>query len=68
MISQISACNCNGDGSNGIACNDNGVCSCKANVINDKCDACAAGYFNFPTCEGKQYYVLHDALPLCQFL
>ena len=47
------ACNCNRDGSNGITCNDNGECVCKVNIINDKCDACAAGYYNFPTCEGK---------------
>ena len=41
--------------SNGITCNDNGVCSCKANIINDKCDACNTGFFNFPTCEGMLY-------------
>ena len=51
---KISACNCNGDGSNGITCNDNGRCSCKANIINDKCNVCDAGYFNFPTCGGKK--------------
>ena len=25
------------------------------NVINEKCDACVAGFFNFPICEGKKY-------------
>ena len=49
------ACNCYVNGSNGIACDDNGVCSCKANFMNDKCDACNDGFFNFPTCEGNQY-------------
>ena len=51
---QFSACNCNVEGSTGIICDDNGVCSCNANIINDKCDACAPGFFNFPTCPGKQ--------------
>ena len=50
---QFLACNCNEEGSSGITCDDNGVCSCNANIINDKCDACDAGYFDFPTCEGK---------------
>ena len=48
------ACNCNGDGSTGIICDDNGKCNCKANYMNDKCDACNVGFFNFPTCEGNQ--------------
>ena len=43
------------DGSNSINCDDNGVCNCKANIINDQCDACDDGFFNFPTCEGKHY-------------
>ena len=55
FIFQILACDCNEQGSNGTTCNANGACSCKANIVNNKCDACAAGYFNFPTCEGKHY-------------
>ena len=55
----FSACNCDAEGSNGITCDASGNCSCKDNIINDKCDACAAGYFNFPTCAGKQYHLLH---------
>ena len=51
----LTACNCNGDGSNGILCDDNGICNCKANFMNDKCDTCNAGFFNFTACEGKQY-------------
>ena len=50
---QFSACNCNVEGSNGITCDDNGICSCKANIINDKCDACASGFFDFPACPGN---------------
>ena len=55
LLFQFSACNCNAEGSNGITCDDSGVCSCKANIVNDKCDACNAGFFNFPTCSGKPY-------------
>ena len=50
---QFSACNCNVEGSNGITCDDDGICSCKANIINDKCDACAPGFFDFPVCPGN---------------
>ena len=46
-------CDCNEDGSNGNTCDDNGLCSCKANFMNDKCDTCNVGFFNYPTCEGK---------------
>ena len=53
----ISACECNEDGSNGLSCDDGtGLCTCKDNVIGDKCTQCAAGYWNFPSCEGKQKY------------
>ena len=48
------ACNCNGNGSTGIICDDNGKCNCKANYINDKCNTCNVGFYNFPTCEGNQ--------------
>ena len=47
-------CNCDVHGSNGNTCDENGVCSCKSNVINAKCDSCEDGFFNFPICEGKQ--------------
>ena len=48
------ACNCNVHGSNSMNCDDSGVCNCKANIINDQCDVCEDGFFNFPTCEGKR--------------
>ena len=53
MLFKFSACNCNAQGSSGISCSDTGVCTCNANVGGDKCDACNAGFFNFPTCSGK---------------
>ena len=58
------ACDCYVQGSNDITCDDNGICSCKVNFINDKCDTCAAGYFDFPTCEGKCKYFLNFILLL----
>ena len=52
---QFSACNCNAQGSSSSSCSDTGVCTCNANIGGDKCDACNAGLFNFPTCSGKKY-------------
>ena len=46
----ISACDCNIYGSNVTTCDNNGICSCKANIMNDKCDACDSGFHNFPIC------------------
>ena len=65
LLFQFSDCNCTTEGSNGITCDDTGVCNCKANIVNDKCDECATGYFNFPSCEGKQYFdvIVQDVLP-----
>ena len=42
------------EGSNGITCDDNGVCNCKSNIINTKCDTCAAGSFGFPMCDKRK--------------
>ena len=51
---QISACNCNTQGSDGIACNSYGECNCKDNIAGSQCNICADGFYNFPTCkEGK---------------
>ena len=49
----FSACNCNTDGSDDTTCDNSGLCSCKDNVVNDKCDECASHHFNYPLCEGK---------------
>ena len=53
LLFHLSACNCNAQGSSGVTCDDSGVCSCNANIGGDKCDACNAGFSNFPTCSGK---------------
>ena len=58
MILIISECNCNEEGSNGITCDNNGICNCKANIMNDKCDECNVGLFPFPACyTGKLYHM-----------
>ena len=42
------------EGSSDITCDDNGVCNCKSNIINTKCDTCAAGSFGFPMCDKRK--------------
>ena len=62
-------CCCNAQGSNGNNCVANGICSCRANIVGRKCDSCASGSFNFPTCQGKQFlhtYLLILVLHLIQ--
>ena len=50
----LSECLCNTEGSEGVACeNDSGKCTCKPNVVGDKCDQCSAGFFGFPSCQGN---------------
>ena len=44
------ACECNDEGSTVHHCNENGLCSCKENIVGDKCDSCMEGYSNFPDC------------------
>ena len=40
---------CNEEGSVGAVNNE---CVCKDNFNGTKCDECAPGYYNFPTCQG----------------
>ena len=48
---------CHADGSVIIECAEaDGKCTCKENVTGHKCTECKAGYWNFPTCSGKQKY------------
>ena len=42
---------CHAEGSVDNSCDDNGKCSCNNNVVGDKCDQCADGADNFPTCD-----------------
>ena len=57
LIFQISACDCDTQGSNGYSCDANGICSCKANILGSKCNSCVGGRFNFPTCQGNHYLI-----------
>ncbi|XP_001604560.2 laminin subunit gamma-1 [Nasonia vitripennis] len=41
------ACNCNEIGSRSLQCNAEGKCQCKPGVTGDKCDRCAANFFDF---------------------
>ena len=50
---QILACNCDVQGSIDVSCDDNGKCNCKVNFAGDKCNECADGYFDYPTCQGN---------------
>ena len=49
-------CNCDLEGSIGNNCDDYGKCTCaNENVIGDKCNSCADGFFGFPQCtQGTQ--------------
>ena len=51
----ITECRCNTNlGSAFSQCKEDGKCSCKPNVVGDKCDRCAEGFDNsmFPDCSG----------------
>ena len=39
-------------GSVSKACTDFGDCTCKKNIVGDKCDQCKVEHWNFPTCKG----------------
>ena len=45
------ACDCNDQGSISESCDKYGICSCKANVIGNKCTDCnVPGYYGVPNC------------------
>ena len=48
MFIIVLACNCYAEGI--TSCDNNGTCTCKDNFKNEKCDACASGFINFPFC------------------
>ena len=45
----LSECLCHAEGSVDIDCTeDTGRCTCKPNIVGEKCDKAAPGYYNFP--------------------
>ena len=63
-------CKCDLEGSIGNNCDYDGNCTCaNGNVIGDKCNSCADGFYGFPQCtQGRQlckiFYILKHALLL----
>ena len=51
---------CNADGSIDNSCDANGQCSCNTNVVGEKCDACAEGVVDFPSCDKCAENFYHD--------
>ena len=51
----LSECECNEDGSVNELCDEaSGKCTCKENVIGDKCTQCATEFWGLiSNCEGK---------------
>lgn len=44
---------CNAEGSAGITCGEvNGLCTCNANIVGEKCTNCNEEHFGFPNCTG----------------
>ena len=48
----FSACNCNEDGSVDQNCNARGKCTCKENVIGDKCDQIVEAFYDITDPKG----------------
>ena len=53
---------CHAEGSVDNSCDENGKCSCKENIVGEKCDKCADGYTEFPNCDQctAEYYGYPD--------
>ena len=50
----LTACGCDKNGSNGIACNSARQCNCKSNFKGLSCNSCNHKYFGFPACQSCQ--------------
>ena len=49
-----SVCNCDSEGVARDICDPNtGSCICMVNFAGPRCDVCNAGYYRFPTCDGR---------------
>ena len=47
-------CSCNAMGSISTSCDEIGICTCKENIIGEKCDTCKLGLFPFPGCNNSK--------------
>ena len=64
LVFEITACQCDSDGSTTMQCDSEGICKCAIGFIGekcgecnigysgDKCDTCRAGYYGYPDCKG----------------
>jgi len=51
-LPSCNTCLCNVEGSLTELCDEDAKCSCKANIIGEKCDACQDDFYSFPLCQG----------------
>ena len=50
-------CGCNEQGSINMSCDSTGKCTCKDDIIGNKCTNCTNGRFPFPNCnKGEKFY------------
>jgi hypothetical protein len=58
----LSECECNEDGSVNELCDEaSGKCTCKENVIGDKCTQCATEFWGIiSNCEGISTYLIKN--------
>ena len=51
-------CKCNTKGSKGEQCDEpSGKCTCKLNVVGDKCKECEKKFYKFPDCLGTCFSI-----------
>ncbi|XP_058060994.1 laminin subunit alpha [Anopheles bellator] len=61
-------CNCNplGVTNNNLQCDmESGLCDCKSNVVDRKCDRCQYGFYNFPYCEPCRCDIRGTTFEIC---
>ena len=57
-FSLFSECGCSIEGSENEGCDDpSGMCTCKENFTDLKCDRCNNGFYEYPVCRGMKNYL-----------
>lgn len=57
----VPVCDCDSSGTSEEICNKTtGQCLCKENFMFPRCDRCAPGYYNYPTCQGQSQSYIND--------